>query len=124
MIPCVTHPDSPSNTLSGRTRLISWRQMDLTLMSRKKVSLVEQHCAPSIMGHVEPIREKLVVIILNRFLQGDNVPFPCTFVSQLAPSSAPWSWIPVVDAQPFLWRMSGWARCCRSKIPEQMCRAF
>ena len=34
----------------------------------KESGLIEQHCTSSIMGHVEPIRDKLVVNILNRLL--------------------------------------------------------
>ena len=54
---------------------------------------------------MEPIREKLVVNILNRFLQGDDVPFSCNLFLDSALSSTPRSWIPVVAAQPFLY---GW----------------
>ena len=53
------------------------------------------------MGNVEPIREKLVVNILNRFLQSDNMPFPCSLLFDSALLFTPRSWIPVVDAQPF-----------------------
>ena len=66
--------------------------------------LVEEHRASSVVGHMEPIREKLAVNILNCFLQCDDVPLAydlplkSTFFS-------PWcSWIPVVDAEPFLHR--------------------
>ena len=31
--------------------------------------LVEEHCASCVVGHVEPVREKLVVNILNHFLK-------------------------------------------------------
>ena len=44
---------------------------------KKESVLVEQHCTPSIMGHVEPIREKLVVNILTCLLQGDDMPLAC-----------------------------------------------
>ena len=62
----------------------------------------EQHCTPSVVGHVEAVREKLVVDILNRFLLSDNVPFPCNFLLDSTLFSTPRSWIPVVDAQPLL----------------------
>ena len=66
--------------------------------------LVEKHCASSVVGHVEPIREKLVVNILNRFLHCDDMPLACNLFLDSALFSAPQSWIPVVDAQPFLYR--------------------
>ena len=40
--------------------------------------LVERDRVSSIVCHVEPIREKLVVNILHCLLQGDDVPFLCT----------------------------------------------
>ena len=42
--------------------------------------LVERDRVSSIVCHVEPIREKLVVNILNCLLQGDDVPFSLQFV--------------------------------------------
>ena len=59
---------------------------------RKKSVLVEEHCASSVVGPVEPDREKLVLNILNCFLQCDD-----------AFSSTSRSWIPVVDGQSFLY---------------------
>ena len=56
------------------------------------------------MGHVEPIREKLVVDILNRLLPGNDVPFPCDLLLDSAFSSPSGSWVPVLDAEPFLHR--------------------
>ena len=73
---------------------------------------------------MEPIREKLVVNILNRFLQSDNVPVPCSMLLDSTLFSTPRSWIPVVDAQPFFVRMSGLARCCRRNFLEQVRPAF
>ena len=71
---------------------------------RKDSVLVEQDCTPSIMGHVEPIREKLVVNILNRFLQCDDMPLAFDSLLDGAFSSTSGSWVPVVDAEPFLYR--------------------
>ena len=53
------------------------------------------------MGHVEPVREKPVVNILNRFLQGENMPFPCNLLLDSS-SSQSGSWVEVLDAVPFL----------------------
>ena len=55
-------------------------------------------------GHVEPIREKLVVNILNRFLQSDDMPLACDLLLDSAFSYTSGSWVPVVDAEPFLYR--------------------
>ena len=44
--------------------------------------LVEEHRAYSVVGHVEPVREELVVKVFNRFLQCDDMPLACDFVSQ------------------------------------------
>ena len=55
------------------------------------------------MGHVEPVREEFVVNVLNCFLQCDDMPFACDLFLNSALSSTSRSWIPVVDAQPFLY---------------------
>ena len=39
--------------------------------------LVEENRATSAMGHVEAIREKLVVNIFGRLLQGNDMPLSC-----------------------------------------------
>ena len=56
------------------------------------------------MGCVESIREKLVVDILSRFLQSDDAPLPCKLRLDSTLFSSPRSWIPFVDAEPFLYR--------------------
>ena len=71
---------------------------------RKESVPVEQHCAPSMMGHVEPTREKLVVNILDRFLLCDDMPLACDLLLDGAFSSTSESWVPVVDAEPFLYK--------------------
>ena len=52
------------------------------------------------------IRKKLVVDMLNRFLQIGDMPFSCNLCLASTLFSTPRSWIPVVDAQPLLY---GWA---------------
>ena len=44
---------------------------DIVKVGKESV-LIEQHCTSSMMGHVEPIREKLAINILNRLLQGNE----------------------------------------------------
>ena len=44
--PCITHPYSPSFILSCSQALVSWRQIDETLMSEKKVSLLNKTAQP------------------------------------------------------------------------------
>ena len=68
----------------------------------KEGVLVEKYCASNVVGHVEPVREKLVVNILNCFLQRDDVPFPRNLLLDGSFPSTPGSWIPVVDAESFL----------------------
>ena len=63
--------------------------------------LIENHCASSIVGHVEPVREKLVVNILNRFLQCDDMPLACDLLLGSAFSSTSGSWVPAVELSLF-----------------------
>ena len=76
--------------------------MELTLTSGRGVRgvLVEEHGASSVVGHVEPVREELVVNILNRFLQCDDMPLAC----DLLLNSTSGSLVPVADAEPFLYK--------------------
>ena len=67
--PCMTQFVSPSRTSSGSSCLLTWKYMDVTLTSGKKVSLLKSTAHPALVGHVEPVREKLVVNILNHFLK-------------------------------------------------------
>ena len=65
---------------------------------------VEEHRASSVVGHVEPVREKLVVNIVNRLLQCDDVPLACELLLKSTFFSTSRSWIPVADAESFLHR--------------------
>ena len=49
------------------------------------------------MGYVKPIREELVLNILNRFVQSDDVPFPFNLLLDGTLFPTPRSWIPVAD---------------------------
>ena len=75
----------------------------LDLDIREESVLMEEHHASSVVGHVEPVREELVVNVFNRLLQGDDMPFSCNLFLDSAFVSSMGSWIPVVDAQPFLY---------------------
>ena len=46
----------------------------------KESVLIEQHRTPSIVSHVEPIREELVINVFDRFLQGGDVPLHCNLL--------------------------------------------
>ena len=60
--------------------------------------LVEENRASCVMGHVEAIREKLVVNIFRRLLQGNDMPVSCNLFLESI-SFSPWgSRAPVVDA--------------------------
>ena len=52
------------------------------------------------MGHVEAIREKLVVNVLRRFLQGNDMPPSCNLLIEGIFFSPTVSRVPVVDAEP------------------------
>ena len=67
----------------------------------KEGVIVEQYSTSSVVGHVEPVREKLVVNILNRC---DDMPLACILLLNSDFSSTSGSWIPVVDAELFLYR--------------------
>ena len=69
--PCVTQPDSPF------THFVRWILSVMVKVDGFASEVVVKHCVASAVGHVEPIREKLVVNILNRLLQGDDVPLAC-----------------------------------------------
>ena len=84
--------------------IVKVNRFDLDI--REKGILDEQHRASSVVSYVEPVREELVVNILNRLLQGDDVPFPCNLFLDSALFSTSRSWIPFVDAQTLL---NGWA---------------
>ena len=56
------------------------------------------------MEYVKPIREKLVVDILNRFLQANDVSFHRNLLLDSTVCSTPRSWIPVVDDQALFFR--------------------
>ena len=77
--------------------------MEVTLISGKKVSFVEKTCAFSVVGHVEPVREKLVVNMFNCFWKRDDVPFSRNLLFDGSFPSTSGSWIPVVHAESFLY---------------------
>ena len=60
---------------------------------------VEENCTTCVMGHVEAIREKLVVNVVGRFLKGNDMHPSCNLFFEgifLSPSG---STVPVVDAE-------------------------
>ena len=80
--------------------------MDLTLRSGKEGVLIEQYCTPSIVGHVEPIREKLVIDMCNRFLQVDDVSLPRNVLFNGSFFSASGSWVLSMNTEPLLFGRS------------------
>ena len=66
--------------------------------------LVEENRASSVIGHVEPTSENVMVDILRCFLQSDDVPPACDLLFESIFFSASGTWIPVVDTQTFLHR--------------------
>ena len=68
---------------------------------------VEQNCTTCVMGHVEAIREKLVVNIFGRLLQGNDMPLSCNLLFTGIFLSPTGSRIPVVDAESPLHNRTG-----------------
>ena len=67
-----------------------------------KSVLVEQNRTPSMMFHIEPIHQVLLVKIFNCFLQDDDVPLHRNVLLDSSFFSASGSWISAVDAEPLL----------------------
>ena len=70
--------------------------------------LVEENRATSVMGHVEAIREKLVV---NGLLQGNDMTPSCNPPPEGTFFSPTGSWVPVVDAESPLHNRTGRKVC-------------
>ena len=66
--------------------------------------LVVENRASSVMSHVEPICKNVMIDILNRVLQGDDVPLACDLFLKSIFLPTQGSWIPVVDAESLLHR--------------------
>ena len=99
---CMTQPESPSRTFVRQIIPVIVEVDGCDLDIGKESVLVEENRASSVVGHVEPVREKLVVNILNCFLQRDDVPFLGNLLLDGSFPSTSGSWIPVVDAESFL----------------------
>ena len=101
--PCKTHPLVSFHHLIRRFApgIVEVNGLDLDI--REEGILVEENSASPAVSHVEPVREELVVNVFNRFLQCDDMPLACNWFFNSALSSTSRSWIPVVDAQPFLY---------------------
>ena len=63
---------------------------------------VEKHRAASVVGRMEPVGEEFMIFIINRLLQGDNVPLACDLLLNCAFFTTSRSCIPIVDAQSLL----------------------
>ena len=60
---------------------------------------LEENCSTCVMGHVEPIREKLVVNVVRRLLQGTDMPLSSNLFLKGIFFSPSGSGVPVVDAE-------------------------
>ena len=78
--------------------------MDLTSTFGVEGVLVEEIRTACVMGHVEAIREKLVVNVDRRFLQRDDMPPACNLFFEGIFFSTSGPRIPVVDAETLLHR--------------------
>ena len=59
--------------------------------------LVEEDCTTCAMGHMEAIRENLVVNVVRRFLQGNDMSPACNLLCE-GIFFHEWSRVPIVDA--------------------------
>ena len=69
--------------------------------------LVEEDCTTRVMGHVEAIREKLMVNVVRRLLQGNDMPPSCNLFLEGIFFSPTGSRVPVVDAESPLHNRTG-----------------
>ena len=69
--------------------------------------LVEENRATCVMGHVEAIREKLVVNVVRCFLEGNDMPSSCNLLFEGIFFSPTESRVPVVDAESPLHNRTG-----------------
>ena len=60
--------------------------------------LIEENRAACVVGHVEAIREKLVINVVGCLLQGNDMPPSCNLFLEGIFFSSSWSRVPVVDA--------------------------
>ena len=81
--------------------------MDLTSTLGWKVSLLKRIAQTCVMGHVEAIREKLVVNLVGRLLQGNDMPLPCKLFFEGIFFSPSRSRVRVVDAESPLHNRTG-----------------
>ena len=77
--PCKTHPCSPPMTGSWEIPSCVMKVDGLDIGGGVEGVLVEEECTTCVMGHVEAISEKLVVGVVRRFLQGNDMPPSCNF---------------------------------------------
>ena len=69
--------------------------------------LVEEDCTACVMGHVEAIREKFVINVVRRFLQGNDMPPSCNLFFEGIFFSPTRSRVPIVGAESPLHNRTG-----------------
>ena len=69
--------------------------------------LFEEDCTNCVVGHMEVIREKLVVNVVRRLLQGNEMPLSCNLFLKGIFFSPSGSRVPVVDAESPLHNRTG-----------------
>ena len=99
------------NDLSGQVSPGIMKVYGLMINVGVKCVLVEENRATFVMGHVESIREKLVVNILGRLLQREDMPLSCKEFFESIFFSPTESSVPVVDAESPVHNRMGLAVC-------------
>ena len=102
--PCRTHPGVSFHHLIRQIApgIMIVNRLDFNIWVEGV--FVEEHRASSVVGHVEPICQNIMVNIFNCFLQCDDVPLACDLFLNSTFFSTSRSWIPVVDAESLLHR--------------------
>ena len=89
----------PDNLMKVNGSRWTWRQRQ----GRKGV-LVEENCTTCVMGHVVPTCEKVVVNVVGRLLQGNDVSHSCNLFLEGIFFFTSGPRVPVVDGEPLLHR--------------------
>ena len=85
--------------------------------------LVEENCTTCVMGHVEAIREKLVVNVVGPLLQGNDMPPSCNLFFKGTFFSPSRSRVPVVDAESPLHNRTG-SKVLIGTVHARRCSSF
>ena len=96
--PCMTHPFSPCRQVSSCLMKVDGHDIDVWVEG----VFIEENCAACIMGHVEPTWKNVMIDIIGRLLQGNDMPHSCNLFFEGIFFSTSGPRVPVVDAESLL----------------------